>query len=104
MDLAMIGLGRMGANMAERLTRGGHGVVVYDRSADAIAASVANGATGADSLADVVSKLPSPKIVWIMVPAGAPTQSTVDSLAELLGTGDIVIDGGNSNYKETQAR
>ena len=100
----MVGLGKMGANMTERLLLGGHRVVAYDRSADAVAASVAKGAVGADSLEAVAAALPSPKIVWIMVPAGGPTQSTVDSLRDLLGAGDIVVDGGNSNYKETQAR
>ena len=100
----MVGLGKMGANMTERLLGGGHRVVAYDRSADAVAASVAKGAVGADSLDAVVASLPAQKIVWIMVPAGAPTQTTVDSLGDLLGPGDIVIDGGNSNYKETQAR
>ena len=100
----MVGLGKMGANMTERLLGGGHRVVAYDRSADAVAASVAKGAVGADSLDAVVAALPAQKIVWIMVPAGTPTQSTVDSLGDLLGPGDIVIDGGNSNYKQTQAR
>jgi 6-phosphogluconate dehydrogenase len=104
MDIAMVGLGKMGANMTERLLLGGHRVVAYDRSAEAVAASVAKGASGAESLEAAVAALPSPRIVWIMVPAGGPTQSTVDSLRDLLDAGDIVIDGGNSNYKETQAR
>jgi 6-phosphogluconate dehydrogenase len=105
----MIGLGRMGANMAARLLRGGdkgekHAVVVYDRSADAIAASVAEGATGAKDLADLVSKLAPPRTVWIMVPAGAPTEATIDELLTLLAPGDAIIDGGNSNFRDSQAR
>jgi 6-phosphogluconate dehydrogenase len=106
MRLGMIGLGKMGANMTERLLGGGHEVVAFDRSADAVAASVAKGAAGADSLESLVGQLGAPgeRVVWIMVPAGAPTQSTIDALAGLLGAGDIVIDGGNSKYLETQER
>jgi 6-phosphogluconate dehydrogenase len=104
MELAMIGLGKMGANMTERLLLDGHSVVAFDRSPDAVAASVAKGAKGAESLAGMVAKLSAPRVVWVMVPAGGPTQSTVDALADLLSPGDIVIDGGNSNYKHTQAR
>ncbi|GAC1403916.1 MAG: decarboxylating 6-phosphogluconate dehydrogenase [Candidatus Velthaea sp.] len=109
MQLGMIGLGRMGANMTTRLLRGGeggtkHDVVVYDRSADAIAASVADGATGASDLKDLVSKLQPPRTVWIMVPAGAPTESTIDELLTLLSAGDAIVDGGNSNFRESQAR
>jgi 6-phosphogluconate dehydrogenase len=106
MRLAMIGLGKMGANMTERLLQGGHQVVAFDRSPDAVAASVAKGAKGAASLEEMVGLLghPGSRVVWIMVPAGAPTQATVDSLSGLLGAGDIVIDGGNSKYLETQAR
>jgi 6-phosphogluconate dehydrogenase len=106
MRIAMIGLGKMGANMTERLLLGGHEVVAFDRSPDAVAASVAKGAIGAASLQDMVTAAGSvgSRVVWLMVPAGAPTQSTIDSLAGLLGKGDIVIDGGNSKYTETQAR
>jgi 6-phosphogluconate dehydrogenase len=106
MRLGMIGLGKMGANMTERLLSGGHEVVAFDRSPEAVAASVAKGALSSDSLESMVASLGAvgERVVWIMVPAGAPTQSTVDSLAALLGTGDIVIDGGNSKYTETQAR
>lgn len=105
----MIGLGRMGANMATRLLRGGdtgdkHAVVVYDRSPDAVAVSVAEGATGARDLADLVAKLTPPRTVWIMVPAGAPTESTIDELLGLLAAGDVIIDGGNSNFRDSQAR
>jgi 6-phosphogluconate dehydrogenase len=106
MRIAMIGLGKMGANMTERLLLGGHEVVAFDRSPDAVAASVAKGAVGAASLEEMVAAAGAvgSRVVWLMVPAGAPTQSTIDSLAGLLGTGDIVIDGGNSKYTETQAR
>jgi len=109
MQLGMIGLGRMGANMTTRLVRGGdggtkHDVVVYDRSADAIAASVKDGATGASDLKDMVAKLAAPRTVWIMVPSGAPTESTIDELLGLLAPGDAIIDGGNSNFRDSQAR
>ncbi len=103
--LLMVGLGKMGANMTERLLLGGHRVVAFDRSADAVAASVAKGAIGASSLAEGVAALTEgPKIVWVMVPSGDPTQATLDALSGLLASGDIVIDGGNSNWKHTQAR
>ncbi len=103
--LMMVGLGKMGANMTERLLLGGHRVVAFDRSAEAVAASVAKGAVGAASLEDgLVSLGAGRKIVWVMVPAGAATQSTLDALAAELAAGDIVIDGGNSNWKQTQAR
>jgi 6-phosphogluconate dehydrogenase len=97
MQLGMIGLGRMGANMVRRLMRGGHDCVVYDRSADAVAALVAEGATGASSLEEFISKLQPPRAVWIMVPA-AGVDSTLTELTGLLAAGDIVIDGGNSYY------
>jgi 6-phosphogluconate dehydrogenase len=100
MQLGMIGLGRMGANMARRLMRGGHQCVVYDRSADTVKALAGEGATGASSLQDLVSKLTAPRAVWIMVPAGDPTESTVNELAALLSPGDTVIDGGNSFFKD----
>ena len=98
----MVGLGKMGANMTTRLQQGGHSVVAFDRSADAVAATVEeSGATGAASLEELVGKLTgSPKAVWIMVPAGKPTDDTIDALCALLGAGDIIIDGGNTNYKE----
>ena len=104
MQLAMIGLGRMGGNMVERLLTGGHRVVVYDRSADAIAASVAKGAQAASGLADVVKQLASPRVIWIMVPAGQPVEATIAELMPLLSKGDILIDGGNSNFKDTLRR
>ena len=104
MQLAMIGLGRMGANMVRRLMRGGHACVVYDRSAAAVAAMVAEGATGCTSLADLVSKLTPPRAVWVMVPAGTPTEATIVELAGLLQPGDAVIDGGNTHFKDDVRR
>ena len=98
MQLGMIGLGKMGANMTTRLSRGGHTVVVYDQNAEAIAKSAAGGAVPAASLAEMVAQLDAPRTVWVMVPAGDPTLSTVRALAELLEAGDTVIDGGNSFY------
>ncbi len=104
MDLAMVGLGKMGLNMGTRLVRGGHRVVGYDQSADSVAAAGQNGIQGAASLEEALKKLPVPRIVWIMVPAGAPTDDTVTQLANLLSKGDVVIDGGNSNYKDSMRR
>jgi 6-phosphogluconate dehydrogenase len=91
----------MGANMTTRLLQGKHSVVVFDRSADAIQASADGGATASKSLTDLVEKLTgTPKIVWIMVPSGRPTDDTIDELVHLLKSGDIIIDGGNTNYKD----
>jgi 6-phosphogluconate dehydrogenase len=104
MDIGMIGLGRMGANMTVRLLQGGHRVVVSDLSAEAVAASVAEGAVGAVSLADLVEKLPPRRAVWMMVPAGAPVDSTIAQLTPLLAKGDVLIDGGNSNYHDSVRR
>jgi 6-phosphogluconate dehydrogenase len=104
MQLAMIGLGKMGANMAERLLQGGHEVAVYDRSTDAIRASAAKGAIACNSLEDVVKALSPPRAVWVMVPAGAPTIDTINLLGKLLSPGDAVIDGGNSYWKDGQAQ
>jgi 6-phosphogluconate dehydrogenase len=102
MQLGMVGLGRMGANMTERLIGGGHEVAVFDRSADAVAKSASIGAKATGSLSELVSKLEGqkPKVVWIMVPSGKPTDETIDELAGLLGRGDVIIDGGNTNWKE----
>jgi len=100
MKLAMVGLGKMGANMTTRLLRGGHEVVAYDRSADAVKAAAAGGAVAADSLEDAVSKLSPPRIVWLMVPAGAPTDQTIDALLGSLKPGDIIIDGGNTKWTD----
>jgi 6-phosphogluconate dehydrogenase len=104
MQLGMIGLGRMGGNMTERLLRDGHQVVVYDRSADAITASATLGASPSSGLEDMVAKLAAPRVIWIMVPAGAPVDSTIALLQPLLARGDILIDGGNSNYHDTVRR
>ncbi len=104
MELGMIGLGRMGGGMAQRLLNGGHRVVVYDPAKDAVEAMVKRGAIGAISLADLSGKLKSPRAVWLMVPSGEPTESTINSLAAELSAGDIIIDGGNSNYKESMRR
>ncbi|MDQ3005402.1 MAG: decarboxylating 6-phosphogluconate dehydrogenase [Chloroflexota bacterium] len=101
MELAMIGLGKMGLNMATRLARGGHRVVGYARTDATVEEAVKLGAEGAHSLEDAVGKLRSPRIVWLMVPAGKVTSDTINQLSGLLEKGDIVIDGGNSNYKDT---
>ncbi|HEY5340152.1 MAG TPA: decarboxylating 6-phosphogluconate dehydrogenase [Candidatus Aquilonibacter sp.] len=101
MQLGMVGLGKMGANMTTRLIEGGHAVVVYDRSADAVKGAAAGGATASSGLADLCGKLTgSPKVVWIMVPSGKPTDDTIDELAGILSSGDIIIDGGNTNWKD----
>src|SRR6516164_3661071 len=97
MQLGMIGLGRMGANMVRRLTKGGHQCVVYDRNADSVKQLVGEGATGSTSLDDFVKKLEKPRAVWLMVPA-AVVDATLHELAGKLELGDILIDGGNSYY------
>ncbi len=104
MELGMIGLGRMGANMAERLTKGGHRVVGFDPKASARAQVEHIGARSAASLDELVKKLAAPRVVWMMVPAGSITDATVDALQPLLAAGDVIIDGGNSNYKDTLRR
>jgi 6-phosphogluconate dehydrogenase len=104
MQIGMVGLGKMGANMTTRLMRGGHQVVVYDRDAKAVATAASGGATGGSSLADLVSALSAPRAVWVMVPAGDPTEQTITALAGLLSKGDVIIDGGNTNYKDDMRR
>jgi 6-phosphogluconate dehydrogenase len=104
MEIAMIGLGRMGANMAQRLMRGGHKVVGYDPAAAARALLEKNGAQTAASLEQMVAKLKAPRAVWLMVPAGEITDGTITNLVPLLAAGDTIIDGGNSNYRDTQRR
>ena len=104
MQIAMIGLGRMGANMAQRLMRGGHQVIGYDPSDAARAALEKQGAQSAASLQQLVAKLAAPRAVWLMVPSGAITDDTVTALLPLLGAGDTLIDGGNSNFHDTQRR
>jgi 6-phosphogluconate dehydrogenase len=104
MQLGFIGLGKMGLNMVTRLRRGGHDIVVYDRSAEAVERAAAVGARGAASLEVLVSALSAPRAVWVMVPAGAPTESTIGALANLLSPGDTVIDGGNTNFHDDVRR
>jgi 6-phosphogluconate dehydrogenase len=103
MQMGMVGLGRMGANMVRRLMRGGHACVVYDRAADAVRALAREGATGAASLDDFVARLGTPRIVWLMVPA-AVVDATLDELVPRLAAGDVVVDGGNSYYRDDIAR
>ena len=100
MELGVIGLGRMGGNIAKRLVQGGHHCVVYDRDQAAVGKLAEAGAAGASDLADLVKQLSAPRAVWVMLPAGGPTEETVSALAELLSPGDIIIDGGNSFYKD----
>jgi 6-phosphogluconate dehydrogenase len=104
MQLGMIGLGRMGANMVRRLMRGGHECVVFDLNADNVKLLAGEGATGSNSLDDFIAKLKAPRAVWIMVPAGGATESTVNELAARLEAGDIIIDGGNSYFKDDARR
>lgn len=104
MELAMIGLGRMGANMAERLVRGGHTVRGYDPGEAARQQAEARGIAPHANLQNAVAALPTPRVVWLMVPAGQVVDDTIAQLRPLLAAGDMVIDGGNSNYKDTQRR
>ncbi len=103
MQLGMVGLGRMGANIVRRLMRDGHECVVFDVSPEAVASLVAEGAVPSDGLADLVSKLDAPRAVWLMVPAGL-TGALVDQVAAVMEPGDIIIDGGNSNYRDDVRR
>jgi len=104
MRLGMVGLGRMGANMTRRLMRGGHEVVVSDLSTDAVKQIAGEGAVGSASLDDFVGKLGKPRVAWLMVPAGGPTEQTVQALAQRMRSGDILIDGGNSYFKDDVRR
>ncbi len=104
MQLGMIGLGRMGANMVRRLMRGGHVLVVYDRNPANVKMLVDEGATGAASLKEFVGALQRPRAVWVMVPCGAPTEETVMALADVMEAGDMIIDGGNSYFKDDVRR
>ncbi|MCY4415241.1 MAG: decarboxylating 6-phosphogluconate dehydrogenase [Chloroflexi bacterium] len=104
MELGMIGLGRMGANMVQRLLNGGHTVVVYDQNAEAVTSSASGGAIPAQSAADLVSRLSAPRAVWVMLPAGPVTDTVIGELGGLLQPSDAVIDGGNANYKDTLRR
>jgi 6-phosphogluconate dehydrogenase len=104
MQLGMVGLGRMGANMTRRLMRGGHQLVVSDLSPDAIKQLATEGAGGSSSLEDLVGKLKPPRAAWVMVPAGGPTEQTVQKLAQHMQSGDVIIDGGNSYFKDDVRR
>ncbi|MFZ5758904.1 MAG: phosphogluconate dehydrogenase (NAD(+)-dependent, decarboxylating) [Thermodesulfobacteriota bacterium] len=104
MKIGMIGLGRMGMNMVRRLLRGGQQVVAYNRSPDKTREIMAEGAEGAFSLEELVTKLPDPKIVWLMLPAGPTVDEHIDRLRGMLGKGDIIIEGGNSRYQDDQRR
>ncbi len=105
MEMGMIGLGKMGGNMAERLHRAGHKVVGFDFSADAVKKLSEAGSVGTTTLEDMVKNLTeSPRAIWIMVPAGDPVDQTIEKLKPLMNKGDIFIDGGNSNYKDSQRR
>jgi 6-phosphogluconate dehydrogenase len=104
MQIGMIGLGRMGANMVRRLLKGGHQVVVYDRQPEAIEPLRRDGATGVSTLDALVAELRPPRAVWVMVPAGAPTEETVKTLGQLLSANDTIIDGGNSHFKDDVRR
>ncbi|MDQ1386555.1 MAG: 6-phosphogluconate dehydrogenase [Acidobacteriaceae bacterium] len=104
MQLGMVGLGRMGANMTRRLMRGGHQLVVADRSADLVKQLSGEGAGESSSLPDLIAKLKPPRAVWVMIPAGEPTEQTVQKLAENMQAGDSIIDGGNSYFKDDVRR
>jgi len=104
MELGMIGLGRMGGNMVFRLLKGGHRLVVYDREPEAVKRHVEAGATGAASFADLAKRLELPRAIWMMVPAGAPVEDAINALVPHLASGDILVDGGNSNFKDSMRR
>lgn len=104
MQIGIIGLGRMGGNIARRLMRAGHACVVFDASKQAVATLAGEGATGAGSLAELVRKLTAPRAVWVMLPSGDITEQAVAELGGLLGKGDVLIDGGNSNFKDDVRR
>ena len=104
MQIGLVGLGRMGGNMARRLAKGGHAVVTWDRSTDAVSALRGDNITGSGSLDNLVTQLTAPRAVWLMVPAGDPTEQTVAALADKLSSGDVIIDGGNSHYKDDVRR
>src|SRR5438093_2668409 len=104
MQIGMVGLGRMGGNMARRLLRGGHEVVAYAADANAVRQLAGEGAVGALTLDDFVAKLKAPRVAWVMVPAGPPTEQVVTDLARRLDPGDTLIDGGNSSFKDDVRR
>ena len=104
MEVGIIGLGRMGGSLTERLVRGGHEVVAFDRNAEAVSAAAALGARPATSLADLVARCRAPRVCWVMLPAGAPTEQTIQALYHILDVDDVVVDGGNSRYTDSQRR
>ena len=104
MEIGMIGLGKMGANMAERLIRGGHRVVGYDRTQESLERAAEKGIVAVDSLEALVRELSAPRAVWVMVPAGPPVDENIEALLGLLAEDDVILDGGNSNYNDTQKR
>ena len=104
MQIGFVGLGKMGLNMVTRLVQGGHTVVAYDRSADAVARAEAAGAKGVTTLDTLIAGLTAPRAIWLMVPAGDPTESTVSDLSRLLSAGDTIIDGGNTNFHDDVRR
>ncbi len=104
MDMGMVGLGKMGANMTTRLIKAGHCIVATDRNPEAVQLAVGEGARGTNSLEALVKELGAPRAVWVMVPAGEPTDAVVSELGKLLSKGELIIDGGNSNYKDTMRR
>src|SRR5690242_8060796 len=103
MDLGLIGLGKMGGQMAQRILAAGHTVLGYDASADTRRAAAKTGVTVADSLVDLVRRLEAPRVVWLMLPHGPPTTATIASLLDVLAPDDILVDGGNSHYSDSQA-
>ncbi|MCR9094034.1 MAG: decarboxylating 6-phosphogluconate dehydrogenase [bacterium] len=104
MQIALVGLGKMGANMARRLMQGGHEVVVYDLDREAVDALESEGAVGATDLADLATRLEAPRAVWVMVPCGDPTEAVIRDLVQVLGPDDVIIDGGNAHYKDDVRR
>jgi 6-phosphogluconate dehydrogenase len=104
MKLGFVGLGKMGANMVQRLVAGGHEVVAFARTADSVKEAQAHGAIGAHSLEEVVSKLSAPRVVWLMIPAGKPVDDAIATLRGLLSAGDVLVDGGNSRFSDSAAR
>src|SRR5471032_2630597 len=104
MQIGFVGLGKMGLNMVTRLIQGGHTVVAYDRSADAVARAATSGAKGVSTLDALIEGLAAPRAVWVMVPSGDPTESTVTALGRLLSAGDAIIDGGNTNFHDDVRR
>ncbi|MEP6768968.1 MAG: NAD(P)-binding domain-containing protein, partial [Acidobacteriota bacterium] len=104
MKLGFVGLGKMGGNMVQRLLRDGHEVVAFARSAESVREAESHGAAGAASLKDVVGKLTSPRVVWLMIPAGKPVDDSIAELTSLLSRGDIIVDGGNSRWTDSARR